>query len=147
MTFDSAGDLYGVTQLGGGTGFDGTVFELKPAAGEWTETILHRFNTSNGDGTLPQAGVIFDSFGNIYGTTYGGGMSHSGVAFKLAPNGSGAYTESAVHQFTAGNDGANPSGSLIMDPLGNLYGTTSIGGNAFDGNEAFGTVFALTPLP
>jgi uncharacterized repeat protein (TIGR03803 family) len=135
--------LYGVTQQGGGTGSDGTVFELKPSAGGWTETILHRFNQT--DGSLPQDGIIFDAVGSIYGTTYQGGLYNVGVVYKLTPNGNGGYTESALHNFTGGNDGANPFATPMFDPAGNLYGTASSGGNADNGNAGYGTVFVLAP--
>lgn len=121
-----AGNLYGVTQQGGGTGSDGTVFELKPSASGWTETILHRFNQTNG--SLPQGGIIFDAAGSIYGTTYQGGLYDAGVVYKLTPNGNDGYTESALHNFTGRNDGANPLATPIFDPAGNLYGTASTGG-------------------
>jgi uncharacterized repeat protein (TIGR03803 family) len=145
LTFDVAGNLYGVTQQGGGTGSDGTVFELKPSASGWTETILHRFNQTNG--SLPQGGIIFDAAGSIYGTTYQGGLYDAGVVYKLTPNGNDGYTESALHNFTGGNDGANPLATPIFDPAGNLYGTASTGGNADNGNAGFGTVFVLAPRP
>jgi uncharacterized repeat protein (TIGR03803 family) len=143
LTFDASGNLYGVTQQGGGTGSDGTVFELKPSAGGWTETILHRFNQT--DGSLPQDGIIFDAVGSIYGTTYQGGLYNVGVVYKLTPNGNGGYTESALHNFTGGNDGANPFATPMFDPAGNLYGTASSGGNADNGNAGYGTVFVLAP--
>lgn len=147
LTLDPAGNLYGVTNQGGGSGYDGTVFQLKPSAGVWTETILHRFGQLDNDGYLPQTGVVLDAAGNIYGTTYDGGLYHSGVVYKLTPKGNGQYTESALHNFTGGNDGAQPRATPIFDLAGNLYSTASSGGNADNGNQAYGTVFVLAPRP
>lgn len=129
LVFDAAGNLYGTTIEGGGTGYQGTVFVLKPTANGWVETILHRFNQSSGDGFLPQSGVSFDASGNLYGTTYEGGLYRQGVAYKLTPNENGRYTESALHTFGSGPDGAQPVAAPILDPAGNLYGTTTSGGN------------------
>ena len=76
-----------------------------------------------------------DAQGNLYGTTFSGGMSNDGVVFEIAPDG----TETVPHDFS-GNDGATPYSGLIIDQQGTLYGTTGFGG-AF--NQ--GTVFRLTP--
>jgi uncharacterized repeat protein (TIGR03803 family) len=99
--------------------------------------VLHSFNGS--DGSHPQAGLIFDAAGNLYGTTYGGGASGYGTVFKLTPNADGSWTESVLHSFN-GSDGSSPFAGLIFDAAGNLYGTTSLGGGS-----NFGTVFKLTP--
>src|ERR1039458_5392996 len=69
LIFDAAGNLYGTTYEGG-TYDDGIVFELTPAAGAgWTETVLHNFSSNGTDGVWPNAGLIFDAAGNLYGTT------------------------------------------------------------------------------
>ena len=82
LTFDASGNLYGTTYDGGSISSEcesgcGTVFELTPkAGGGWTEKVLHRFNSNDKDGYQPHATVIFDSSGNLYGTTeYGGSGS------------------------------------------------------------------------
>jgi uncharacterized repeat protein (TIGR03803 family) len=155
LVFDSAGNLYGTT-LSGGTNKTacsnlgcGVVFKLSPAeSGQpWTETVLYSFcvQANCADGARPQAGVIFDSEGNLYGTTYNGGNSNCqnegpgcGTVFELSPNGLG-WMESVIVAFS-GMTGSLPSGNLIFDTAGNLYGTTSGGGN---GNG--GTVFELSP--
>jgi uncharacterized repeat protein (TIGR03803 family) len=140
---DSAGNLYGTTSRGGmttnvcGDGC-GVVFKLGPTG---TYTVLYSF-TGGADGDNPQAGVIGDSAGNLYGTTSSGGIIMCsnrgspifsplgcGVVFKLDPAGH----ETVLHSFTGGADGANPYGSLIPDSAGNLYGTTANGGPANSG--------------
>ncbi len=139
LIFDGAGNLYGTTSQGGIHGL-GAVFELSPSGGGWTERVLHSFG-NNTDGYYPQAGLVFDSAGNLYGTTYFGGIHESGTAFQLMPNGSGGWTERVLHNFDVSNgDGAFPSSALIFDSAGNLYGTTYLGGLYF-----YGTVFELSP--
>lgn len=148
---DTAGNLYGTTQLGGaGCGGFGTgiVFRLAP---DGTETVLHAFvggcggKNNYGDGGWPEAGLIADAAGNLYGTTYYGGENGClgnpgcGTVFKIAPDG----TETILHTFL-GHDGARPEASLIMDNAGNLYGTTS-GGAGRNGCHGCGTIFKLAP--
>jgi len=132
---DKVGNLYGTTESGGADG-QGTVFKLAP---DGTEAVLYSF--ANGrDGTNPYAGLVTDKKGNLYGTTeYGGdngcvGGQGCGTIFELAPDG----TETVLHTFKDQPDGANPAAGLIMDSLGNLYGTT-YGGGAY----GLGTVFRL----
>jgi uncharacterized repeat protein (TIGR03803 family) len=146
LVFDSAGNLYGTT-YGGGTYSYGTVFELSPAAGgAWTESVLHSFNFSAGDGANPTAGVILDSAGNLYGTTLGGGAYSEGMAFELTPSTGGSWTETALHNFIYSYsvyDGYGPYGGLILDASGNLYGTTVYG--IENGNMTGGTIYELSP--
>jgi uncharacterized repeat protein (TIGR03803 family) len=146
LIFDSSGNLYGTTVFGGtGTACSamgcGTVFELTPNhGGQWTEKVLHSFN-KGGDGAYPVAGLIFDSSGNLYGTTSQGGTCDCGVVFELTPNGEGRWSEKILHSFKGvGKDGAYPAGGLIFDSSDNLYGTTF--GSRAQGN---GTVFELMP--
>jgi uncharacterized repeat protein (TIGR03803 family) len=131
LVMDPAGNLYGVTQAGGSPPpFDGgTVFKLDPSG---NESVLHSF--TGGDGSIPYAGLVIDTAGNLYGTTLFGGSSGYGTVFKLDPSG----TETVLHSF-AYSDGAAPVAGLVMDPAGNLYGTAHGGGSS--GN---GTVFKLT---
>ena len=129
---DSDGNLYGTTTSGGTAG-QGVVYKLDPAIqspGGWLETVLYTF-TGGADGGNPQAGVIHDSEGNLYGTSYGGGDlacgfngSACGTVFKLDPTG----TETVLHRFTGGADGSYPAAGVIRDSAGNLYGTASQGG-------------------
>jgi uncharacterized repeat protein (TIGR03803 family) len=139
LVFDSAGNLYGAAYDGAG-GY-GSVFELTPDGhGSWTESVLHTFIDDGVDGMYPFAGLIFDSAGNLYGTTGGGGAYGYGTVFELTPNGDGSWKESVLHSFGVGNDGETPEASLIFDSVGNLYGTTAIGGA-----NAAGSVFELMP--
>jgi uncharacterized repeat protein (TIGR03803 family) len=141
LIFDAAGNLYGTTSEGGTYGA-GTVFELTPAGGGWTEQVLHSFNNDGADGVSPSAGLIRDAAGNLYGTTYAGGTDAIGTVFELIPMPSGSWTEKVLHSFTySGTDGAYPTG-LIIDAAGNLYGTTAGGGT-----YTSGTVFELTRSP
>jgi len=137
---DLVGNLYGTTQIGG-TNDAGTVFELVYSSGTYTEKVLYSFTNSGGDGAYPDAGLVRDPSGNLYGTTNEGGTNGYGTVFELVYF-SGAYTEKVLHSFTnSGGDGAYPYAGLVRDPSGNLYGTTH-GGGAY----TFGTVFGLTPL-
>lgn len=159
VVFGPDGALYGTTLYGGDMqgsqdGY-GTVFKLTPPATvcktvscPWTHTVLYQFNGTS-DGANPGSGdLVFDSAGNIYGTTQTGGVVQSscfmpnqgcGVVFKLTPS-SGSYTESVLYSFTSGAGGNTPMGGVIFDPQGNLYGTAYAGGSS-----NYGTVFELTP--
>jgi uncharacterized repeat protein (TIGR03803 family) len=149
LIFDSKGNLYGTTLLGGANGSaysGGTVFELSPAAnGDWKETLLYSFGATASDGEKPDAGLIFDATGNLYGTTEdGGGGGDYGTVFELSPGANGKWTENLLYNFgSIAGDGANPESGLIFDSAGNLYGTTNQGGSG-DGFD--GTVFELMPL-
>lgn len=138
---DSAGNLYGTTQYGGGTGCGGpgcgTVFKL--AAGSGSETILYAFTGGN-DGEGPVGSLIADSAGNLYGTTGEAGTYGFGNVFKIAPDGS----EIVLYAFQHGRDGWGSAGSLILDASGNLYGTTAFGGKCKRSPHC-GTVFKLAP--
>jgi hypothetical protein len=154
---DKQGVLYGTT-ADGGTGHNGTVFKLTPPAkGQtaWTETVLYRF-TGGSDGATPQAGLIADKQGVLYGTTtVGGGQNPClksaffivgcGTVFRLTPPAKGqtAWTETVLYRFKgAPSDGSIPFGGLIADNSGALYSTTGIGGTA-----SLGTVFKLALCP
>ncbi len=140
LVFDQAGNLYGTTVAGGSHGA-GVVYELTPSGGGWTESVLYNFAGGTNDGGVPYSGVIFDKAGNLYGTTTVGGVGHNlGTVYQLTPSGSG-WTEKILYSFQGGNDGYDPYGGLIFDSSGNLYGTTSIGGQP--GSD--GTVFMLAP--
>lgn len=107
-----------------------------------TQKVLYTF-TGGLDGGQPlQAGVIFDPSGNLYGVTQYGGAYGQGTVFQLIPNPSGAWTETVLHSFSGGPDGSQPQGGLAIDGAGNLYGTTSWGG---DPSAGCGTVFKLSP--
>jgi uncharacterized repeat protein (TIGR03803 family) len=141
LIFDRAGNLYGTTAAGGANE-DGAVFELSPAAnGTWTETVLHSFDEDGTDGYIPICGLVFDSHGNLYGTTTNGGAYQWGTVFELSPAAGGTWNETIVHNFDhTASDGFYPDAGLIVDSRGNLYGTASQGG-AYGG----GIVFEITP--
>ncbi|HEY8697940.1 MAG TPA: choice-of-anchor tandem repeat GloVer-containing protein [Rhizomicrobium sp.] len=143
---DSSGDIFGVTLKGGvdgdGDGFaDGVVFELAPSGGSFTYTRLYAFCPSSGcsDGSNPNAHLVQDGSGNLYGTTNRGGNStDNGVIFKIVPNGTSS-TESVLHSFCTSSgcpDGAVPQGGLSIDGSGNLFGTAQ-----FDGGNSGGVLF------
>jgi uncharacterized repeat protein (TIGR03803 family) len=131
---DNAGNLYGTTSSGGAFTYYGTVFKLDTTG---NETVLYSF-TGGADGAQPEAGVIEDAAGNLYGTTVFGGDLNLGTVFKLDNTGK----ETVLHSFTGGADGAQPVTGVILDKAGDLYGTTPFGGTdtCFDG---CGTVFKL----
>jgi uncharacterized repeat protein (TIGR03803 family) len=132
LVFDTRGDLYGTT-LFGGTGY-GTVFELRPGVnGKWTETMLHRFSSNGKDGNGPSTALTFNASGNLYGITEAGGIFGGGTAFELTPTANGGWAESVLHNFRSNSLYGQPSGSLIADASGNLYGVTSSGGTNLKG--------------
>lgn len=143
VVFDAAGNLYGACQSGG-SGGGGTVFELSPSGGDWTYHVLYSF-TGNGDG--PIGTVLLDAAGNLYGTTHGEGAYGFGSIFKLTrTNGQWTYTD--LHDFTGGDDGANPVGGVSTDANGNLYGTTTYGGTqqgSFCQQQGCGVVWEIVP--
>jgi uncharacterized repeat protein (TIGR03803 family) len=133
LTYNN-GNFFGTTNIGG-TNNDGTVFELTPntTTGGWNEAVIYSFCALAGcaDGENPTiANVIFDSNGNLYGTTYNGGAHGYGTVFELSPPASGqtAWTLTTLYSFTNNPDGANPVNGLIWDASGNLYGVTNAGG-------------------
>jgi uncharacterized repeat protein (TIGR03803 family) len=103
------------------------------------EKVLYSF-TGGADGAQPHQALIFDQAGNLYGTTFEGGVYGAGTVYRLSPNGDGTWTQTVLYSFTGGpTDGANPYGSLAIDPISAyLYGATYGGGTA--GN---GTVFEV----
>ena len=146
LTFDAQEDLYGTTMSGGGAAGIGTVFELaRGSNGTWTESVLHGFQDT-ADGINPEAPLIFDSLGNLYGTTvYGGDTSCAGgfgcgEVFELSPSGNGTWTKTTIHAFTDTPDGHAPLAGLTFDKAGNLFGTTANGGST-----GTGALFELSP--
>jgi uncharacterized repeat protein (TIGR03803 family) len=140
LVFDAAGNLYGTTQNGGSTCNCGTVFELSKSGSGWKETILHAFlGSSQKDGYLPQAGLSFDTAGNIYGTTQYGGLNNQGAVFQLAPV-KGGWKYKVIHAFSSQNGGAYyPLGGITQGADGYYYGTTYYGGFAYNA----GTIYRL----
>jgi uncharacterized repeat protein (TIGR03803 family) len=139
VIFDKKGNLYGTTYVGG-NGFGGIFGLSPPSAGNvWAETNLFEFY--NTDGGAPDGSLIFDSLGNLYGTTLQGGLANAGTVFDLSPPASQGHrwTEPVLHSFQS-SDGSSPLAELIFDRASNLYGTAWMGGK-FNG----GTLFQLTP--
>lgn len=150
---DQAGNLYGTTNHGGGacsgdSGGCGTIFKIDSSG---NESVLYRF-TNGLDGGYPYAGLIRDSAGNFYGTAISGGdlscnpPNGCGTVFRLDP--SGNYKVLLAFTGVPG-DGAAPTGAVSVDAAGNLYGTTSGGGDlncsGVSGYSGCGTVFKLDP--
>ncbi|MFZ0319106.1 MAG: choice-of-anchor tandem repeat GloVer-containing protein [Candidatus Sulfotelmatobacter sp.] len=137
VIFDAAGNLYGTTDYGSADGF-GTAYELSPVVGGgWTLTLLHSYGNT-GDGSFPQGNLVLDATGNLYGTTYAGGVGFNGTVYKLKRSGS-AWNETILFSFD-GTDGQGPASGLILDGTGNLYGMTSA-----DGPSGGGVAFEITP--
>jgi len=130
LILDHAGNLYGTAALGTGCGGGGCgmVFELaRSRESSWKEKILYAFQ--GGDGAAPHSPLLFDSQGNVYGTTISGGSNYAGVVFKLSPRKKGAWKETVLHNFDPlAYDGSRPCGVLAFDRGGNLYGSTHNGG-------------------
>src|SRR5437868_10823990 len=126
---DSAGNIYGTTVLGGEFG-GGTFFRLSPTPTGWVHTVLYSF-TGGADGGEPYKGVTVDREGNLYGTAVTGGSGSCeggcGVAYKLTNSG-GKWTQTVIHAFTGGEDGAGPGARLTLDRSGNVYGMAPTGG-------------------
>jgi uncharacterized repeat protein (TIGR03803 family) len=142
LVLDGAGNLYGTTFYGGGTGCSGlgcgTVFKIDPTG---QETILYAFGPVP-DGENPNAGLIEDSDGNLYGTTTAGGTDNKGTAFMFNTSGQ----ETILHSFAGSPDGSFPYAGLFRDAAGNLFGTTEGGGDKPTGcfEQGCGTVYEIT---
>jgi uncharacterized repeat protein (TIGR03803 family) len=142
VIFDSAGNLYGTTLEGGPSGYCtlgcGLVYELTPSSGGWIETLLYTF-AGGIDGESPNAGVVMNSAGDLFGTSDGPTQDGlPGAVYELMPSPSG-WNKSFIYAFQGTSHGSGPVG-LILDSAGNLYGTTVNGGAA-----SGGTVYELSP--
>ncbi|MGA2695265.1 MAG: choice-of-anchor tandem repeat GloVer-containing protein [Terriglobales bacterium] len=111
--------------------------------------VLYNFVLSSSDAAVPYSGLVFDSSGNLYGTTLNGGSTglNAGTVYELSPNASGGWTETVLYNFCPAGppclDGDQPQSTLVMDQAGNLYGTTQAGGMGNDGSG--GVAFELSP--
>jgi uncharacterized repeat protein (TIGR03803 family) len=152
VVLDAAGNVYGMTQNGGSSGF-GNVFELENNGGKFTERVIHNFCASGStichDGAFPVSPLTIDAAGNLYGTSTIGGSSGlacdtrgCGTVFELSLQANSKWKLTVLHNFQPGYDGIYPSSGLTWDAAGNLYGETSSGGG-----DNFGTIFELTPGP
>jgi uncharacterized repeat protein (TIGR03803 family) len=148
VVFGPDGRLYGTTSTGGFQGSYGIVFSLAPSPTRcssvmcpWNEKILYSFMGDDGMGP-GSMDPVFDSAGNLYGTTQSGGADAWGVVFKLTRSG-GNWSESVLHSFDGISDGLNPETSVLIDAAGNIFGTTD--GGLGQGQTPWGTVWELTP--
>jgi uncharacterized repeat protein (TIGR03803 family) len=116
------------------------VFQLSSTTAGWSESILHNFIIDGTNGSTPEANLAIDAAGKLYGTTTFGGAYHKGAVFELTPTVSG-WTEKVLHSFDPnGTDGFSPYAGVVLDSVGNLYGTTPNGGSNW-----VGVVFELVP--
>jgi uncharacterized repeat protein (TIGR03803 family) len=143
LAWDTTGNLYGVT-MEGGADKAGVAYGLERTASGRKEYVLHSFPAFSGDGYPPSAGVVVDGSGNVYGTTFeGGNGDNNGTVFELSRQPDGHWKETILYDFhNADQDGGSPMGGLVFDKAGNLYGTTTAGGDA---NCLCGVVFKMTP--
>jgi uncharacterized repeat protein (TIGR03803 family) len=142
LALDAAGNLYGTTYAGGTSG-NGAIFKLTPGSGGWTESVLYAF-TGGADGKYSYGGLILDAAGNLYGTAFQGGAQGYGLVFELVLTKKGNLKERVLHSF--GNaPSANPVAGLVMDSVGNLYGTTMAGAQQSLCGGGCGTLFKLAP--
>lgn len=147
VTIGADGSLYGTAVAGGFAGFCegdgcGVVYRLAPVGDQWVQTVIYNFKGGT-DGAGPGSRVVFDSAGNLFGTTPAGGKFSAGTIFELTPTSSGAWRKKILHHFTGGKDGATGSlGDLLFDDSGNIYGVTEQGGE-----NGLGTVYRISANP
>ena len=149
LLFDGTNNFYGVTQTGGTASGNcqqdgcGTVYKLTHNSdGSWSESVLYSFQ-GEADGNGPWGNLIFDRSGNIYGTTYAGGVQNgygNGTVFKLTPGTGGHWTETVIARLPGGAGGSIVPGGVVMDSAGNIYGTAQNGGA-----YGYGVVWEITP--
>jgi len=140
---DKAGNMYG-TAYGGGLNGEGAVFIV---GANGLETVIYSFTGGANDGAQPNAGLVMDKKGNLFGTTLAGGPANRGVVFELVPNGQ-SYTEKVLYSFCAQAgcaDGASLTGRVTLGAKGVLYGTTQVGGSAPGDSHINGVVWRLDP--
>ena len=146
LIFDPSGSLYGTTSYAQANQYYGSAYELTRQGQGWNSTILYTFTQFDQEAS-PFGGMIFDRSGNLWGTTFGGGIAdcddphlpdYCGTLFELTPTESG-WSERVVYEFHR-SVGGGPTGSLIMDQAGNLYGTLQE-----DGPNGNGSVYQYNP--
>jgi len=154
MLYDGKSSLFGTASEGGTSNDGGVVYELTPAGSGWIEQPIYQFCAQDpcSDGNRPYAPVSVDGAGNLYGTTYFGGIGGvygAGVVFELSPGGS-SWSENVLHQFCSAHDctdGLAPLGGVTEDTKGTLFGVTPSGGNScnINGNNSCGIAYRLAP--
>ncbi len=142
VILDPTGDLFGVTPVGGSNN-TGTAFELTPGSGGWTFNAFFNFTGLARCG--PGAPLTIDNQGNLYGVTQCDGYFEKGSVFKLTPAVGGGWNYSDLHDFDGGPDGGYPAAAVVLDASGNIYGTTSQGGNNSACDRGCGVVWEITP--
>jgi uncharacterized repeat protein (TIGR03803 family) len=140
LAIDNSGNLYGTTDQGGSHNA-GIAFELSPASGAWTETLLHTF-TGGQDGSYP-IGLLVAPGGNLYGAAAHGGLGY-GVIFELSKSSNGTWKDTVLYSLTNVPQGASPT-SLALDAAGNIYAATAGGGSSQYCYGGCGMVFRLSP--
>ena len=135
VTVDANGNLYGTTSFGGVNG-SGVVYQLSRSGSGWKQTVLYNFQGID-DGQNPVGGVVLDAAGNLYGTTFDGGINGGGTVYQLSPS-DGGWIFTTLYSFSGGYGG--PYNKLTLDSKGNIYGFTN-----GDGAFGLGSVFKLTP--
>jgi uncharacterized repeat protein (TIGR03803 family) len=139
-----AGTLSGTTFAGGSINL-GTVFQMKRGSSGWSFASIHSF-VGGSDGSLPEASVVSDAAGRLYGTTLAGGAFGLGVAFEMRPSPGGTWRFGVLHNFTGFRDGALPVNPFVVDGAGDIYGVTLAGGIDTECQDnGCGVVFKLTP--
>jgi hypothetical protein len=149
LIIDTSNNFYGTTLTGGPSGGGGAVFKLTPPSGDsgsWKETILYGFK-ANGDGLDLESPVVFDSNGNLYGTALDSGGKYYGTVYRVKPpkRKGGTWTFDLLYGFGPPPDGGQPAAGVVFDKAGNLYSTTTQGGNSSNCGHGCGTVFELRP--
>ncbi len=148
LVFDATGNIYGTTT--NADSFPGNVFELSPGSGgTWNETVLYTFSWPTNCSyfcDVDPSGVVFDVKGNLSGVTAydGAGCNDTpgcGTVYALTPQSGGTWKHQLIHTFESAQDGSEPLGSLVVDRAGNMFGTTSYGGN----RKGDGTIFQIIP--
>jgi hypothetical protein len=137
VALDAAGNLYVSSDTSGEFGL-GSFYKLTPTAGYWNGTEIYSF-TGNGDGGLPLGALAIDQAGALYGNSNYYGLYGYGNVFKLAQNKQGQWNLTVLYSFTNGSDGAYPRWGVVLDKLGNVYGTASAG------TDGYGVAFQITP--
>lgn len=138
LTLDARGALYGVATAGGQYG-SGVAYRLsRTPAGRWRLKALYQFK-GEPDAGFPYGALAFDAKGNLFGTSYYDGANDLGAVYELSPTPRGPWSERVLHSFAGSPDGASSISGLVFDAAGNMFGTTSEGGNDD------GTIFELSP--